>query len=126
MKTFWIVCFSGLAAQFYYSCTQKNAEDVKPQTPEQPITVTSANLSTDVMPILNRYNCIACHSASNPGGGIALQPYNNLRASALDGSLYGSMAHQSGYSPMPKGGGKATALELAIIKKWIEDGAQDN
>jgi hypothetical protein len=48
------------------------------------------------------------------------------RAIAVNGKLYGSVSHASGYSPMPKGGNKLNTCQLSQIKKWIDAGSPNN
>jgi hypothetical protein len=52
--------------------------------------------------------------------------YSSDKAMAVNGSLYGSIAHASGYSSMPKGGNKLTACQLAKVKQWIDGGSLNN
>lgn len=52
--------------------------------------------------------------------------YASDRAMAINGSLYGSIAHASGYSAMPKGGNKLTACQLAKVKQWVDGGSLNN
>jgi hypothetical protein len=52
--------------------------------------------------------------------------YASDRAMAVKGSLYGSIAHASGYSAMPKGGNKLTACQLAKVKQWVDGGSLNN
>jgi hypothetical protein len=81
--------------------------------------------SQKIIPILQTA-CYSCHSISNPSGGIVMATYASDRAIALNGKLYGSISHASGYSPMPKGMAKLTNCQLATIKKWIDAGALNN
>jgi hypothetical protein len=55
-----------------------------------------------------------------------MSSYATDRAIALNGKLYGSISHASGYSAMPKGTSKMTACQLATIKKWIDSGSPNN
>ena len=70
--------------------------------------------------------CVGCHNPSNLGGNIDLSTYNAVKASALNGKLYGSVAHQSGYSPMPKNSSKLPDCEITQIQKWINAGSLNN
>ncbi len=76
-----------------------------------------------VKSILDTY-CAGCHNASSPAGGFALDTYNGVVNCANSGRLVGSVEWQSGFSPMPKGGNKLNACDIAKIKKWIVTGKQ--
>jgi uncharacterized membrane protein len=79
--------------------------------------------STTIAPLLLT-NCVICHSAGNVNsGGIDLSTFANAQAFALNGRLYGSVAHLAGYSAMPKGMAQLSACNLIQIKKWIAAGA---
>lgn len=52
--------------------------------------------------------------------------YTTDKAIAVNGKLYGSISHASGYSPMPQGAAKMTDCQLATIKKWIDSGSPNN
>lgn len=88
-------------------------------------TTATVSYSQKVVPILQSA-CYSCHTVSNPSGGIAMATYATDKAIALNGKLYGSINHASGYSPMPKGGSKLTVCQIATIKKWIDAGSLNN
>jgi hypothetical protein len=52
--------------------------------------------------------------------------YTADKAIALNGKLYGSITHASGYSPMPQGLSKFTDCQIVTVKKWIDEGTQNN
>lgn len=70
--------------------------------------------------------CVGCHNPSNLGGNIDLSTYNKVKAVALNGKLYGSVAHLTGYSPMPKNSAKLSDCEIRQLQKWINAGSLDN
>ncbi len=88
----------------------------------------TANVSytNSVLPALQNYGCIGCHSGTTPSGNISLGSYADVKTAALNGKLYGSINHMSGYSPMPKGGNKMNVCTISKIKAWIDDGALNN
>jgi len=43
-----------------------------------------------------------------------------------NGQLHGTVNHEPGFSPMPPGGTKISACNLAQNAKWIADGAPNN
>ena len=81
--------------------------------------------STTIKPMLDT-KCVGCHSATSPGGNINLSTYAAVRTVALNGKLYGSIAHQAGFSPMPKNGAKLSDCEITQVQRWIAAGALNN
>jgi uncharacterized membrane protein len=78
-----------------------------------------------VKPIID-YKCVGCHNPSNLGGNIELSTYNSVKVVALNGKLYGSVAQQAGYSPMPKNSAKLSDCEIRQVQKWISAGSLNN
>lgn len=78
-----------------------------------------------VKPIMDN-KCVGCHNPSNLGGNIDVSTYNAVKVIALNGKLYGSIAHQNGYSPMPKNSAKLSDCEIRQVQKWITAGSQNN
>ena len=88
---------------------------------------TNVTFSGTVKPILQQF-CYTCHSNRNfaLGGSIKLEDYSDVKIKADDGHLYGSIAHLSGFSPMPLGGTKLDDCNLLQIKVWIDSGSPNN
>lgn len=78
-----------------------------------------------MVPVLEQ-KCYGCHAGSSPSGNIAMGNYASDKTIGLNGKLYGSINHASGYSPMPDGEAKMDACTIAIIKKWIAAGCPNN
>lgn len=78
-----------------------------------------------VKPLMDN-KCVGCHNPSNLGGNINLSTYDAVKIVALNGKLYGSVSHQSGYSPMPKNAAKLSDCEIIQIQKWITSGSLNN
>ena len=66
--------------------------------------------------------CQGCHGLSNPGGGIKLTTYAEVKASAQTGLFYGSIAYATGVSPMPQGGTRLSNCQTSKVKAWINAG----
>jgi hypothetical protein len=86
---------------------------------------TQFTFAADVRPLLQSA-CVGCHSGTFPGGGVPLSTFEQIQTVALNGRLWGAVDHQQGFSPMPKNSAKLSACELAVIRKWIQAGAQNN
>jgi uncharacterized membrane protein len=78
-----------------------------------------------VKPIMDA-KCSGCHNLSNLGGNIDVSTYNGIKIVAQNGKLYGSVAHQAGYSPMPKNAAKLSDCEIRQIQKWVAAGILNN
>lgn len=76
-------------------------------------TITYTNYVAEVM----RQHCTSCHGGNSPSKGIALETYQQVRASAETGKWYQAMANGS----MPPSG-KLDDCTLAKLKKWIDSG----
>jgi hypothetical protein len=81
--------------------------------------------TSHITPIINA-NCKGCHNSANPSAGIDVTTYNTLKTIVDNGKLLGVIAHQIGYSPMPKNGSKLSDCNIAKITKWINNGAPNN
>jgi hypothetical protein len=88
-------------------------------------TASTVSYSQKVVPLLQQL-CYGCHSGNFPSGNIAMGTYATDKAMAQNGSLYGSINHSAGYSPMPKGAAKMSTCQIATIKKWIDAGMLNN
>lgn len=79
-----------------------------------------------IMPMMQTHECLACHTAGNPNGGVKLTDHATIKAAADNGSLLGTVEHQAGYSPMPKNEPKLSDCEISQLRGWINDEALDN
>jgi len=86
---------------------------------------TAVKFSADIMPVIQN-SCVGCHGTSNPGGGISLTNYAQVKASVTSGRFYGSLIQASGYYAMPLNGSKLSSCELNKINAWIKRGALNN
>ena len=79
-----------------------------------------------IKPILQT-NCQGCHSGGPAAsGGIDMTVFSNVSAIAQNGKLYGAVNHAAGFKPMPLGGNKLPACDIAKIKAWVDNGALNN
>ena len=82
--------------------------------------------TSQVKPILNN-SCNSCHGGTaQAGGGISLSSYTAVKVTADNGTLVGSIAHDNGYSQMPKNADQLSTCKVATIKKWVDAGAPNN
>lgn len=83
--------------------------------------------SNTVAAIVSSHGCFGCHAGTSPEGGFTLTDYDRVKAKATQtrngtSLLYGALAHQAGFSAMPKGMPALSDCELAKIKAWIDAG----
>ncbi len=118
-----IILISVFTAFTVSSCYYDNYQELYPQ--QGSCDTTNVTFSNDVWPVING-TCTGCHSGSAPSGNVSLSNYSEIAAAAGNGSLMGTIRHEAGYSPMPKGGGKLTDCEIKKLEIWIANGTPDN
>jgi len=116
--------FSLLVSILFVSCLQNNEEQLYPKSNSSCDTI-NVSFSETINPIIETY-CINCHKGSTAGGNIDLSGYPNVKVQADNGFLVGTIKHQTGYSPMPKGGNKLSDCKINQIEVWIKNGALNN
>lgn len=81
--------------------------------------------SATIVPILNTF-CTGCHAGASPSGGLDLTNYAAVHATAVEGSLEGSIQHITGYYSMPPTGGGLSPCRIEQILNWIAQGSPNN
>ncbi len=110
-----------------YSCFYDNEEYLYPRL-DSSCDTSGVTFSSSVQPVLQQY-CLSCHgnnTASSLGGNIKLEEYQDVKLRADDGSLLGTVSHESGYSPMPRGASKLDHCTISIIRIWVNSNSPDN
>lgn len=131
-----------------YEVLVDHGDDIMPPPPEAPLDQASIDIIRDwigqgaanyfckscdtaahsfeleIRPMVERY-CERCHSGSNPDGGVLLTNYAEIKASAEDGSLLGTITATGGFPAMPPGG-SISDCETDQLRKWLEEGANNN
>lgn len=77
---------------------------------------------TNFVSALFANQCTGCHSGANPSGNLKLTTYDEAKASAQSGKLYGSVAHLQGFVAMPQGGQALSPCFVKKIKAWTDAG----
>lgn len=114
-----------MASAMLYSCYYDKADFLYPNSGSSCDTLTTSTYGGVVRPILEQ-QCYSCHAGNRPSGNIAMGTYNTDKAIAVNGMLYGTINHSSGYSPMPEGQAKMDACSIAKIRRWVDDGSPNN
>lgn len=107
------------------ACISDNEEDDAPQPQPQQCNTENVAFASTVAPILSA-NCYGCHSTSVATAGIVLDTHAGVKKQADNGTLVGAISHAAGFAPMPQGAAKLSDCNIAKIKKWVEDDAEDN
>jgi len=82
------------------------------------------SFSNDITAIFETYNCAQCHNPSGTNPDLTKgNEYNSLVPSfVIAGNANGSKL----FTQLTNGHRNVDATSLALIKKWIDDGAQNN
>jgi hypothetical protein len=107
---------------FFVSCYYDNEEALYPSV-NSGCDTTNVTYSGTIVPILNN-SCLTCHSTPATGGSILLTTYAEVVASAP--RISGSIKQLSGYSAMPKGGGKINSCSITQWDIWVRKGMLNN
>ena len=110
-------------------CYYDSAEDLYPDVNLDVLNdTTTVTFNGTIKPLLET-NCYSCHSnstASTKGNNIFLEAYSDVKSSADDGSLYGSVSWAPYYARMPKNANKLPDIKIAQLKKWVDGGAPND
>ena len=109
------------------ACTSQNGEDLLASggTPAPACDTTHVTYAGTIAPLLQQ-SCSSCHGGSQPAAGFAVGSYTQVQAKAANGHLLGTVNHDPGYSPMPKGAAKLSDCDLAKLHQWVAAGAPNN
>ncbi|HSI91454.1 MAG TPA: c-type cytochrome [Adhaeribacter sp.] len=122
MKNFAAICLLMLAAGGLSGCYYDVESELYPAPAGTACDTTNIGYQARIEPII-KSQCYACHAGTaDAGGNKMLEGYANLKAVAETGRLYGAVAHQAGFSAMPKGGNKLPDCDIKAIKNWIDAG----
>jgi hypothetical protein len=109
---------------FVNGCYYDNFEEIHPvlnETCDTTGTITYTNTVAAILTSKCGSGDISCHKAGNTAD-IVLDSYVELNNYVLDGSFIGSILHQTGFKPMPKGGGTLDNCNIQKIQAWLNRG----
>ena len=85
---------------------------------------TVISFADDILPIFATYNCTQCHNASGQNPNLSPgSAYNALVPSYVSAE---NPNNSKLYTKLAGGHRSVDANSIALIKKWIEDGAKNN
>jgi len=105
---------------------------------EEPAASAEISYFKQVLPIFRAKNCTGCHQPAKRGGDYVMTDFATLLKGGESGTsaivpgkpaeseLIAQITPKDGKADMPKDGTPVTDAELAIIKKWIEQGAKND
>lgn len=132
----WPRLFVALLVAVGLTIGQPAAGQAQEPAPAAPQTV---DFSRDIAPLLAR-NCVACHNAKKPEGGLNLESHAGLMAGGDSGAALDTAAPQDSYllarvtdesDPMPPidnavGAKPLTAEQVELLQRWIAAGAANS
>ena len=101
------------------------ADDPPPPPPPPP--ATTVLYAADVQPYFNS-NCTSCHGGSNPQKGVDLTSYQQVMAGGDGGAIVipGDPDASVLVQQLEDGHRNQLAADIAQIRTWIQEGAQNN
>lgn len=136
-------------SEIYEKIVEAEAEDRMPPPPNNPLKQEQINMiatwinqgalnnscervcdTTDVSyaaavaPVFENF-CLGCHDQATANGGVVLETYDQRSTLANSGTVHGVINGTNGYPLMPPSNGLPDC-EIAILEKWISDGAPNN
>lgn len=85
----------------------------------------NVKLSTHIQPLIDLY-CKGCHTGAAAGGGVLLDSYSAIKASANTGKLMCALQWTGSCSNMPKGSAKLSFCNIRKFELWIQAGANND
>ncbi len=120
-----ILALSALIIFFCISCYYDNEENLYPEI-SNACDTTNVTFSSTITTMMSN-SCLSCHSnstAANFGNNIRLQDYSDVNAQGQ--RVLGTIRHNSGFSPMPKGGAKLNDCLIVQFEVWVNNGSPNN
>jgi len=119
------ICIGVLLGVSFYveGCYYDVVEDFEEEAP--PCDTEAVSFSEEVLSILNTH-CNGCHDEASSFGGITLDNHADVQKAANNGSLLGTIRHESAFSVMPPDGSQLVKCEIDQISSWIDAGTEDN
>jgi mono/diheme cytochrome c family protein len=133
MKQPWLVAWSSLTLILVSGWSVSSAAEPSPAAPPDQV-----SYFRHVLPILRAKNCTGCHQPAKKGGEYVMTEFATLLKGGESGSpaivpgdpkksyLIEQITPVDGKAEMPKDAPPLSAIEIATISRWIEQGARDD
>lgn len=106
----------------FSSCYYDSEENLYPSTG---CSTENISYTNDVKPILLN-SCLSCHNNVARQGGITLETHDDVLIYVINGTLLGSIKHDSGFKAMPQNATKLDDCRISKVEAWITAGALNN
>ena len=81
--------------------------------------------SGHVLPLLQA-NCTKCHNDKKAAARVNLSNYEGVKKVSDEGELMGTVTHSKGFKSMPKKADKLSDCQIAVLQKWVNEGAKND
>ena|ERR1700761_2496775 len=132
MKKLFIFMLLSASALYFSSCYKDNLAKLAAESGANPTicdTAGTISYATEIVPILQA-NCSvnnsSCHSAGNNASGYNFSTYPAFGAEAANGDLINAITWTGSVPQMPLGEPQLSECNIAIIKKWVDQGHLNN
>lgn len=119
---FWPVILSIILFGGISSCKWDSEEELFDNTS---CDTTDVRYSLVIKPILED-QCVGCHNAGFMSGDVNLETHKDVLVYVKNGLLMGTIKHEPGFSPMPKGGQKFSDCQIQQLQAWINKGSPND
>lgn len=113
-----------LTSCYYDNFKELHPENAVPSSGSTCDTISAISYSLQITPILTAACTGNCHNGTSSGH--IMTNYTAVKADAVSGALYGSVAQDGSAQNMPQGGSKLSTCDITMIKKWAAAGAPNN
>lgn len=110
-----------LITPLFYACTSTSPDDLT----QELTTGATVKYTTNVRPIIQS-QCISCHNTQNASGGLILETYAQVRASASTGSLIDRITRPANDGLVMPQNGRMPQATINVILQWRTDGFLEN
>ena len=122
MKKIFILLF-GIAV-LAIACEDDDAEIVIEQ-PQELCDSLDVLYSNDIAQILGDAGCSGSYCHGGGAAGYTISDFATTKTSAEDSKFLKAIKHETGVSPMPKGGDKLSDDDIQKIECWIQNGYKE-
>lgn len=110
-----------LVTSFFISCSNTSPDDLT----EEILTGTVITYDVQIRPIIQS-QCFMCHNTNNPNGGLILENFTQVRASAQNGALIDRITRSANDPLVMPQNGRLPQATIDIILQWRTDGFLEN
>jgi hypothetical protein len=79
----------------------------------------------DVKSMLDNAGCSGDYCHGGGAGGFTITDYTTTKATASNAKFLKAIRHETGASPMPKGGNKLSDEQITMLECWVQNGFKE-